>query len=240
MSFWDHEDGGRPDGVTRAYDLAAEVPEPTVAPACGTRSHALGLLVNDDLGGEEATRLRRHVNQCDDCRLRLESLRDDADWLRRACDPRRQAELAARLRDRLVAQIGERPPSWWPLAWARRLWSDVATGGPEPIVAAVAGLLLLVGAAGALSRPLPPVAIDVGASAVQEFTPDSEEEIVTWPGDEGLAPDAVSTGARLIDVVDAELGRGAAESPEQADASLRIELATRDPNVRIIWFAQAE
>jgi anti-sigma factor RsiW len=223
----------------------------TVSPVtCGDREAELALLASEDLDEPAATRLRRHLDACAGCRARLEEFRGGIDWLR----SRRHAPGAARLGMELQARIGrgiaQRAPVPWPFTLVRQLLDALARlrWHHESVVGGLAALLLVVGAIGALQRPLGPGA---GQHAVQHEVLTTAPAAVAWDHHDDRLLEAEADEANAaegadqdVDMTDPGQTDEGAEPPGELAAlapgnGLRIELQTRDPDVRIIWFAGA-
>ena len=228
--------------------------------SCATRDRALALYVSDDLDDAATVELRRHLGACVGCRTRLEEYRAGVDWLRR----RRHAPTAppftmtAELQKRIANRIATSPPAArWPWHLLRGLHGVRRLGGlarlpHEAVVAALAGTLLLVGAIGALQRPLGvarvgSLAAGISASPAPHLPAESgrRDHGPSEPTVEGELDGDDSDLGQLAEASEAE---ASIEAPlkDEADGAevaaldpegLRIELATRDPDVRIIWFA---
>jgi anti-sigma factor RsiW len=239
--------------------------------SCAEHDGDLALAVSDDLPTERAHGLQQHLVRCADCRARLEEYRADAAWLRSQRNGRTEASMAGQLRARLANEIAQQPPASWTVAWLRRLAEGVSRG-PQPLLAALAVALLVVGAAGALTRPLRPSnrapaldgdSVSSRASTRRATTASAAWDIDDHEGEELAQGDEVDEvdeeHGPSLDEPTTNLGATATEAPTGAagsgtpaaldetaelaaskPGSMRIEMRTGDPDVRIIWFAQAD
>lgn len=225
--------------------------------SCAAHDDALALLVSDDLADGPAQELHHHLARCTECRARLEEYRSDAAWLRRQRSTPPDTLVAEQLRARIADQIAAKPPASWTMAWLQRLLEGVRRG-PQPMLAGLAVALLLVGAVGALTRPLGRDRVASGLE--QEYAgtlPGHGHRHVDLEshGDEELAFDSdgvepgseeTSAGSEPDVVAGAKSSAGAEATQEEQElaaptpGAMRIEMKTSDPDVRIIWFAEAD
>jgi anti-sigma factor RsiW len=218
--------------------------------SCAERDEALSLLVSDDLEPDEARTLHLHLAGCADCRARLEEYRADAQWLRQQRGTPPDVRVTTQLRARVADQIThKRPvPSW--VAWLCRVFEATTRRGPQPLLAAMAACLLVVGAVGALTRPLDGrdgrylgTVEDAGLATSRHAHRDPAKTEAPEADEDG---DGVEPGSDDPARVEAEAeAETAAPNPGETAAvdgpgTTRIELRTGDPDVRIIWFAQAD
>jgi anti-sigma factor RsiW len=128
---------------------------PAPTPTCGQRGvdeRVLALYAGGDLDPAAAARLRRHLGSCLACRRVLESYRATGAWLRDHGRAEPDAALLGELQRRLRAQLAERRPAPWLLAWLGRGFGERRGGlhGTLAVMATVsATALLMVGAVGA-------------------------------------------------------------------------------------------
>jgi anti-sigma factor RsiW len=221
--------------------------------ACAEREGELALLASEDLDERAASRLRRHLQTCAGCHARLEEYRSGIDWLRSRRHAPATARLGQELQARLQRSLATRRQVPWPFTLVRRLLDALPRLHlpHDRLVGGLAGLLLAVGAVGALQRPL-----ELPAPAAQ--APALPSSLAARDGHDDRALElegdlaAAGEGSEREPGDDADLhdgdepGDGAETAPAgelatlgPADARLRIEIATKDPNVRIIWFAGA-
>lgn len=223
---------------------------------CAEREPELALYVSEDLDADAAVSLRRHLGGCDVCRARLEEYRANLAWLRgqrlglgRSPARDRGPELAAELQRRLSAAIATRTPARWPLTWLQKLQGALPRLRHETIVAGLAATLLMIGAVGALQRPLP---LPAGPARTADPSVALARGGVSLlgaelPPDPGFAAESAFERASEEPALEESESDGGEEGATEAMSheepargnDLRIELATRDPDVRIIWFAEA-
>ena len=195
--------------------------------ACSERTPALALLVGGDLEPGAAAELRVHLGGCAGCARHLRELEAARTWFCSGGGPAFSSELFQALGRGIEAGLEEREEqaairlSWgrilrdriggWRFAAGFRPWWPGLLGGT---LACLVALFAAVGSERGAARP----------GQVSEGQVRGERTV-------GL------DGARA-EGLDGAL---AAESGDKdTTAPLRIELATRDPNIRIIWFAAAD
>jgi hypothetical protein len=181
----------------------------------------LALHAGNDLEGAAAAELRRHLLDCPRCRRLLAEFRSSQAWLLSHREAPVDAALLGELQRRLDERLGSRRPPSVLVAWLGRLWESTRALGQPLLVVAASASLIVIGVSGL-----------GGSDGVPSARP-------------GVGPGAgIIAGARPGAMVAAAVPGGvpldpAAEvlpEPDEA-ARLRIELSTRDPDVRIIWFA---
>jgi anti-sigma factor RsiW len=224
--------------------------------SCADHEDDLALLVSDDLPEADAHDLHQHVARCADCRARLDEYRADALWLRHQRRTPPDAVVIEQLRARIAGQIANKPPASWTVAWLQRLFEGARRGGPQPLLAGLAAVLLLVGAAGALTRPLGTAGtgaagamlapLNVGAMSPAAHAGDDDAELDELAL-ESQEPEPGQEPEPAPEREDVSLEPGSDEGAVSAEidsasspGSMRIEMKTGDPDVRIIWFAQAD
>jgi hypothetical protein len=217
--------------------------------SCPQNVSLLALHAGNDVGPEDLGRLRRHLDDCPDCRLLLAEFRATREWLRANAAPPVDARLLDELRGRLARKLTRERPFPWLLALVGRSWAAWRMGlGWQSVRGMAVATLLLVGALGALPSlqgprgrrvepsgwraTEPAVTLPMRAAALVPFVGDSElsEE------EEGSAPETEDEPGELVDL-DSGSGLDAGVEEPSAASGLRIEMQTTDPNVRIIWFA---
>jgi hypothetical protein len=233
--------------------------DPAAARECAGHEDDLALLVSDDLPAEDAHRLQQHLAHCAGCRTRLDEYRADAAWLRGQRNTTPDVGAGDQLRARIADQIADTPPASWTVAWLHRLFEGATRRGPQPLLAGLAATLLLVGSVGALTHPLDRRAIravdsaevllpshrhvdrDLDPADETAFDSDGDDGAEIGTEEPGLAatePERSPPGAR-----DEHQETSESESEDLAappPGAMRIEMKTSDPDVRIIWFAQAD
>jgi hypothetical protein len=218
--------------------MTVEVTAADEAVACPQNAGLLALQAGGDLTPRQAAQLRRHLDRCPACRLSLAELRSTRDWVRSNLMTPVDAALLTELRRQVVGRLGQERPFPWLVAVLGRAWAGWRSFSWQPVRGVAVAALLLVGALGALPSlngrllehggfvALPPAAdalpalIGPLANDAEELDPAEEASQAT--GEEG----------------DGLLGLDAGfDDPPSGAGGLRIEMQTRDPNVRIIWFA---
>lgn len=183
-------------------------------------SHVLDLLplwAGDDLGTAEMAAVDRHLEGCPACRAAAEDLRASRAWLREAMAAPFGVADHARLRRALMDRVAAEPRPR-PLSPRMRI----------SLLAAAA--LLLASLTWALRQPQPTA--PVAGPAVPE---------PALPGSKPALPQPHPLAARATPAPARRTPASAREEPPSPPATpARIEFQTADPNIRIIWLAQAK
>ena len=176
----------------------------------------LALYAGDDLEAPAAAEVRRHLPGCVGCQQVAEDYRASQAWLASQRKAPLDQALLSQLQERLVRQLGERRPPSLIMAWLARAW-EYARPVRQPLMLVGVATWLVVVVMGELSVRAPVSATGVPPLAgVSENAERTEEE----------GPALAGVGEMAEDL----------SQPDES-SRLRIELATRDPDVRIIWFA---
>jgi anti-sigma factor RsiW len=204
------------------------------APGCPQNADLLALQAGGDLQAWQAALLRRHLDGCSDCRQLLSELRATREWVRVNL-PAVDADALAELRRRVVGRLARERPFPWLLAILGRAWVSWRNLGWQPVRGPAVAALLVVGALGALPS-LNGRLLETGSFSPEpaaDARPAVVHAIAAEP-DEGEAVES-EEGSETEPL----LGHDGAfdDDPPSDPSGLRIELQTRDPNVRIIWFA---
>jgi anti-sigma factor RsiW len=205
-----------------------------MSPGCDANEERLALHAGGDLPAPEARALQQHLGLCARCQARLEDHRETRRWLRRDPPPALPAEDYERLRRSVLERTARVAPQAPLLALLRRAWRSARQPALQPSLAAAALVLVALGSAGSLVRDgarfgLAPRA---GAGAPLAAAARAPER----PVDRGAGADGDLLVARAGVEGPAELAPG--EEPDGTAADLmRIEMQTKDPDVRIIWFS---
>lgn len=178
----------------------------------------LALYAGGDLDDQAASELRRHLPGCQRCGDLLTDFRGGQAWLARQREVPLNTALLDQFQERLARQLGQRRPPSVVMAWLARIW-EVVRPVRQPLMLMGVAAWLAVVAVSAFSRP------DAGGTTVAVGPqPVAARASATSVADETAAEGDSSEGDELL------------SEPDEA-SRLRIELATRDPDVRIIWFA---
>jgi anti-sigma factor RsiW len=213
---------------------------------CDEIEKLVPLYVEGDLPARRAERVRRHVEGCAACRSLLDGFRSSQRWLHGARAPEVGGAALEALRRTVWRRIEAEPPR--SAAWREieRIWAGMRRWVAQPTMATLA-LFVVVTGSFALSR----------VTATSSAGRPGHTRWTTAPASDGAgsagAPAGRAAGeARpeapsepMLAQASADLGGDGAErdptSDEPgADDSLRIEIQTRDPDVRIIWFSPTE
>jgi anti-sigma factor RsiW len=204
--------------------------------SCKRIQKLVPLYVEGDLPRRKMERVRGHVATCLPCRAQLEGFRASQRWLHAAPTPEVTGADLDQLRRVVWRRIAAEPRR--SALWVRveRAWASLRVFAAQPAAAAAAVFVVVLGSV-ALSRvggfgASPGVHGETsGLVADDHFLAPAEEAIVD---EEDVTPLLAQASADEID--GAETGRESDET-SAADNDLRIEIQTRDPNVRIIWFS---
>ena len=222
----------------------------------------IALQVEGDLPPRETTKVEAHLSACPACREFAAELQASQAAVRLLSNTEFSDATRADLRRSVMNQISVRPsgPDFWSRLFRPLNWQFAA------LAAALA--LLFVSAVFYLSRPDPqPVsvriqppnapALDVKALAAQDAKPRqagvtqqrhhrsaARARFVKAPEFEARNQIAVVTPPPETEMV-SEPGpmnpaAEAAPAPANDDQKIRMEIQTRDPNIRIIWFVNKE
>jgi anti-sigma factor RsiW len=213
--------------------------------SCKPISRLFPLYVEGDLRARQAERVRIHLGSCLPCRALLEGYRASQRALHAAAHPEISGATLEDFRRGLWRRISSLPPR---SALGRQLdrgWATLRHWAAQPAMAAVV-VFLVVGGSFALSRVTGPGArseMRLGAAPGRaDETPIVDEtgaEERASEGDDSAEP--MLAQASFDDTESGEpVGEGPADEGTPGDDSLRIEIQTRDPDVRIIWFSPTE
>lgn len=176
----------------------------------------LPLWIAGDLDAPETEAVQTHLDQCPDCRIAADRLRESRAWLRETLAPPFGAEDHTHLREAILAQVRQAEPP----RRTSRLRSRTT------LLATAAAALLLLALADLWRHPpaVPPSpALPAPAGT---FVPAPQATARTAPSQP--AP------LRL-----ARARPAPREAPNGDSGPARIEFQTSDPTVRIIWLARA-
>jgi hypothetical protein len=197
---------------------------------CQVIQQLLPLYVEGDLPPRKRERVDHHLESCLGCRGLCDEYRRSQQWLHASVGPPLSGEKLESMRRAVWRRLDHEPrptPLWLALerGWmALRRWA----GQPGIAVAAV-GLVVLgsvtmtrMSGLGGTRLGVPP---EVQVPH-EELSDDSAGEVADDPGILAVAtPDEMEA---------AETGE-AEPTDESAANNMRIEIQTKDPNVRIIW-----
>jgi anti-sigma factor RsiW len=182
----------------------------------------LPLWVEGDLSRKAMAAVEGHLAECSACRSTAEQLKTSQSWLREAMaspfDASDQGRLHLRVMDQIRAETAAKP--------SRRF-----TVRPALLAACAASLLLatliwrqergsLIQPPSLVAPPLPKVAEFVAQPSLQSSSADHQATPSPRPHGRPAA-------------------KQESESPPQSEPA-RIEFRTSNPNIRIIWLAQAK
>jgi hypothetical protein len=220
---------------------------------CDPVKKLVPLYVEGDLSGRRAARVRGHLQDCLSCRSLLEGYRASQRALRASAAPEITGAALEQLRRAVWSRITRVPPR---SALGRQLdrgWAALRQWTSQPAMAALV-VFAVVGGSFALSRATGP-----GATAERRAPAAGRQGWPSWNdelalredgnGDErAAAENGDDPGEPMLAQASFDEGADAEPAPEPTgdeaapagDDSVRIEIQTRDPNVRIIWFSPTE
>lgn len=208
--------------------------------SCKRIQKLVPLYVEGDLPWRKLERVRQHLTGCLPCRALHEGFRASQRWLHAAPAP----EVGGAELDQLRRVVWRRIAAETPRSalWVRvqRAWASMRVFAAQPAAAAAAIFVVVLGSV-ALSRvggfgATPRENGALSATADDHFLAPADDGALDETSDE-VAPDRILAQASLDEIDGAETGRETTEETSAADNELRIEIQTRDPNVRIIWFS---
>jgi hypothetical protein len=219
--------------------------------SCDPISKLVPLYVEGDLPGRRAERVRSHLAECLSCRALLEGYRASQRSLHAAArGPEIAGSTLENFRRAVWRRIGALPPRSALGRQLDRAWAGLRHWAAQPAMAALV-VFAVVGGSFALSRVTGPGGVtEMRGTAPGGAARGRAEETVTAEdngGEERTAGESDDPSEPMLAQATFEDGEGAEGSGEAAgdegtpsDDSLRIEIQTRDPDVRIIWFSPTE
>jgi|SRR4051812_45356360 anti-sigma factor RsiW len=214
--------------------------------SCDSVSRLVPLYVEDDLPSRRAEAMRSHLGGCLSCRALLEGYRAS----QRSLHGMRRPEIGGAALDDLRRTVWRRIRALPPRSAVGRrvdqIWVSLRAWASQPAMAALV-IFAVVGGSFALSRVTEPGTVSsvrpgpLGRSRMAE-APRNDEVVAVDPAaadDEAPEPNLAlaqadfDEGGETPDPDSVEGGPG-------GDDSLRIEIQTPDPDVRIIWFSPTE
>jgi anti-sigma factor RsiW len=211
--------------------------------SCDPIAKLIPLYVEDDLPRRRVERVRNHLGECLSCRALLEGYRASQRSLRAVPPPDLAGATLEDLRRTVWRRIRALPPR---SALGRQLdrgWAALRRWTAQPAMAAVV-VFAVVGGSFALSRLTAPGVRPEPAPGhvrIDEAAP-LADPVAQVGLEEGEDPSEPMLAQATFD--DGESGEPSAEPATDdgpsTDDSLRIEIQTRDPDVRIIWFSPTE
>lgn len=221
---------------------------------CQAIEKLLPLYVEEDLRPRQMERVRAHVSGCPLCLKSVADLRASQRWLRERAVAPITGEALDRMRAAVARRIDATPPR--PAFWLgiERGWALLRQWAAQPAVSVAAVFVVVLGsvaisqvvgprgshgtgAAGVLpaSELVGPIGIGDGEDVLEgrdeNAASSGESEL---PRDDQLLAQASTEDLAEGRREPAAAGNAAAGGP--VDDDMRIEIQTRDPNVRIIWF----
>jgi anti-sigma factor RsiW len=199
---------------------------------CPAIEKLIPLYVEGDLSQRRMQTVRLHVEGCAQCRDKVEGFRASQRWLHAAPSLEVGGATLEGLRRSVWTRVASEPaPS---AAWRHieRGWAALRHWSAQPAMATLA-LFVVVTGSFALSRVSGP-----SLRPAAHHRPLPQDPTVA-PAEEPVG-EPVLARASVEDSDEMEPGSADSVEPAVADDSMRIEIQTRDPDVRIIWFSPTE
>lgn len=209
----------------------------------------IALHVERDLHPREAAAVQRHLSQCLTCRRTAEGYRQSQAWLKgHAHTPALRGETLDKVRRTVWQRIeaDAAGPRWW--RWLDRYWISLRVWSGRPPVLMFAAFVLVIGTAAlfragvvdtpsALHHEQAPTLAPARAQATVEGQKTEAPVTALMPDEEPsmFDPERLLAQAEFDEA--AESDGETIEEPGTNRNRMRIELQTRDPDVRIIWFS---
>lgn len=198
--------------------------------SCRSVLALLPLLVEGDLPDAETSEAREHLATCPACRAHEAALRESQAWLRGAAasapPPFDETELAA-IRASVLGRI-ERPARSFRLEWL----GVTAALAAALVLAVLPGRLVPAPDAGPITRArLHPAPAPTTPTPPTLVATQAEPPAVTSAPGRVQSLHTVRTASAVRIRREPAVASGLPAGPD-----LRLELATPNPNVRIIWF----
>jgi hypothetical protein len=196
---------------------------------CQVISELLPLYVESDLPQRKSEQVRRHLEDCLSCRRLSDQYRQSQQWLHASLEPAVSGESLENLRRTVWRRIEHQPrpsPLWLVL---ERGWMALRRWASQPSVAVAAVGLVMLGSV-TMTRMSGLGGSRLGVPAEVPGQERSDDGAGELPDDPELL--ATATPEEMAEAAES----GEAEPTEEPTASnMRIEIQTKDPNVRIIW-----
>jgi anti-sigma factor RsiW len=196
---------------------------------CPSIEKLIPLFVEGDLSPGQTKKVRGHVDGCQACRTLVDDYRTSQRWLHGAPPLQVGGATLEGLRRSVWKRIASEPAT--PalrrhIEWA---WASLRHWAAQPAMATLA-LFVVVTGSYALSR------VTTSPGPASRFS--LEAPAAANHGDE-RSREPMLARATLDDGSD-DLEPGTGDDSVASDDSMRIEIQTRDPDVRIIWFSPTE
>jgi anti-sigma factor RsiW len=207
---------------------------------CQAIHELLPLFVESDLPRRKTERVRAHLAACAACRGLADEYRQSQQWLHAAPRPTIGGAALEGMRRAVWRRI-EREPRPAPLWLAiERGWAALRRWASQPAIAAAAVFLVVLGSV-ALTR-----VGGLGGSRLGAQLDIDQEATLVEAANEDLAaaesPEDPESGSFLAAATPEEMAEGSESGDAEpivegaASNDMRIEIQTKDPDVRIIWF----
>jgi hypothetical protein len=218
---------------------------------CTHAEKLIPLYAGDDLHAREAAALRRHLESCANCRRLAAEFEESRDWLRGFPTPKFDVAMLDDMRDSVLSGIGqvENRARW--VHWIIPGWNlRFAFATSLALLLLITWLGLMIARRQQQSDPghnRADAQKDDGQKV--EFPSDKNLNDVTTSGQSPAKAkndrhgSARKTVRSKLNKSPQGMPRMVERDPSNTDLAasrdtLRIEIQTADPNIRIIWFAQ--
>ncbi len=206
---------------------------------CERSEALLPLAVGGDLDARDQAHVEAHLAGCTPCSGLAEELRASQRWLKAEATPDIGGAVYDDLRRSIRQRIADESPAPALLGWLDRHWQWYRRFRPfatnQTMLASVASMVLVVGT---LSLVWPRHGGDLPGVTM---APVLATQVPTErPGSAGSSGGADDSTPLLAPSGEPEGTLPSDDDEVIPDSSMRIEIQTQDPSVRIIWLARAE
>jgi anti-sigma factor RsiW len=206
---------------------------------CERSEALLPLAVGGDLDARDQGHVEAHLAGCARCSALAEEQRASQRWLKAEATPEIGGAVYDELRRSIRQRIADQRPAPALLGFLGRHWQWYRRFRPfatnQTMLAGVASMALVVGT---LALVWPRDGGDLpGVTMAPELATAQPTARPGSAGSHGRAADSTALLAQSGEVDGTLLSD---DDEVSADSSMRIEIQTQDPSVRIIWLARAE
>jgi hypothetical protein len=198
---------------------------------CQVTQQLLPLYVEGDLPRRKSERVRLHLEGCPTCRGLGDEYRSSQKWLHTSSVPVVSGEKLERLRQTVWRRLEQAPrpsPLWLAI---ERGWMALRRWAGQPAVAVAAVGLVVLGSV-TMTRVSGLGGARLGVPTESQGEEVADDNAADLPDD----PEILATATPEEMAEPSEMGEPEPAAEESPASKMRIEIQTRDPNVRIIWF----
>jgi hypothetical protein len=198
------------------------------------------LLVGGELDADLSDQVRRHAATCERCRLTVEEYKESRDWLREFRMPELGSGTYDDFRKAIWQKIEDRPPRPALVGLAGRTWEWLRLVAAQPAVAVAGVLIVGLAAFGMYRHHTSGSSAAAGLDAARGTSAMSPSDLADLELEEELELD--EGGEQILAQAGFETLEAGGDLSEQVEGlkttgdSKRVEIETKNPDVRIIWF----